>query len=134
VRTSGTIPAIVPTIAPILAEDAAEVVRELRVFLREINRMVDALGGKESVEFEEKLWLQDLLRALKDRLKEAAKRRSENALASAFLIPAVQGIASKLRMSVTSNPIQSDWFSALYTARADLMVHLSRLESRLPKI
>lgn len=40
------------------------------------NEKVDALGGKESVKFGEKLWLQDLLRALKDRLKETAKSRS----------------------------------------------------------
>ena len=106
--------------------------RQLRVFLRDINRMVDALGGKESVELEEKLWLQDLLRALKDRLKAAAKSRSENAIESTFLIPAVRGVASKLRMSVTSNPIHSDWFASLYRARADLMMDPGRLESRFP--
>jgi hypothetical protein len=110
------------------------VVRQLRVFLLDVNEMVDALCGKDSVEFDEKLWLQDLLRALKDRLKEAAKSRSENGLASTFLMPALQEVASKLRMSVNSHPIQSDWFSALYAARANLIVDLTRLEGRFPTI
>jgi hypothetical protein len=132
--TTGSIPILSPTIAPFLETDAVEVVRQLRVFLRDINQMVDALGGKETVELEEKLWLQDLLRALKDRLKEAGKSRSENPLASTFLIPAVRGVASKLRMPVNSHPIQSDWFSAVYSARADLIVDLGRLERRFPTI
>src|SRR5690242_20989523 len=92
-RTTGCIPILGTTIAPFLEVDAIEVVRQLRAFLRDINQMVDALGGKETVELEEKLWLQDLLRALKYRLKVAGKSRSENPLASAFLIPAVRGVA-----------------------------------------
>jgi hypothetical protein len=109
-------------------EDHEAVIRDLRRLHRDINELLDALGGKRSLQSEEKLWLQDLMRGLKGRLLEAAKRRPQSAFQLAYLEPAVRSAASKLRVAVNSHPIDAKWFALLYGMRTDVADCLSGAE------
>jgi len=75
--------------------------------------MLYILDAKTSLSAEEKDRLQELLTALKLKLKAAAKRAPRNSYERFYFDPAVKQAAANLRITTNSHPIASDWYSAL---------------------
>jgi len=92
------------------------------------------LGDKRHLSREDRAHVDDLYRSLKDDLKHAATvgtlRGEKRALTDAeerFYAPAVRGAARALTPAVNSNPITSNWFSALYDAQIEFAHYMPKL-------
>ena|ERR1700674_5784384 len=112
--------------------DAVAVIHELRRFRDDINQILNAIGDKTLISAEETVELQELLKSVKSRLREAAKRSSRNEFESAYFEPAVRNAAANVRIVTNSHPIKSNWRSALLGIRLDITYCLSQLEKQFP--
>jgi hypothetical protein len=113
-------------------KDAVGVIHELRRFSDDVNQILNAISNKTMISAEETVRLQELLKSLKSRLREAAKRSSRNEFESAYFEPAVRNAAAHLRIATNSHPIKSNWLSALLHIRLDITYCLSQLEKQFP--
>lgn len=92
------------------------------------------LEGKRQLPREDRMRVEILYRALKDDLKRSAtvgtvsgEKRGLTETEESFYAPAVRAAALALAPAVNSNPITSDWYSALYNAQIELKYHMPRL-------
>jgi hypothetical protein len=114
-------------------KDAVGVIHELRRFRDDIEEILNAIGDKTLISEEETLRLQELLKSLKSRLREAAAKHGfRNEFESAYFEPAVRNAAAHLRIATNSHPIKSNWLSALLHIRLDITYCLSQLEKQFP--
>lgn len=93
------------------------------------------LGDKRHLSREDRAHIGELYRSLKDDLRQAATvgtvRGEKRALTDAeerFYAPAVRAAALALAPAVNSNPITSNWSSALYDAQIDFAHYMPKLE------
>lgn len=93
------------------------------------------LGDKRHLLREDRSHVEELYRSLKDDLKRAATvgtvRGEKRALTDAeegLYAPAVRAAALALAPAVNSNPIASNWFSALYDAQIEFAHYMPKLE------
>ena len=84
------------------------------------------LGDKKHLSQEDRARVDELYRPLKDDLKRAAKVGTVSGekvpltdAEKCFYAPAVRAAALALSPAGNSNPITSDWFSALYDAQIE---------------
>lgn len=113
-------------------KDAVAVIRELRRFRDDINQILNAISDKTAISAEETVRLQELIKSLKSRLREAAKRGSRNEFESAYFEPAVRNAAAHLRIVTNSHPVKSNWLSNLLGIRLDITHCLAQLEKQFP--
>lgn len=92
------------------------------------------LGDKKHLSQEDRVRVEELYRSLKIDLKRAATVGTVNGekipltdAEKCFYAPAVQAAALALSPAVNSNPISSDWFSALYDAQIEFAHHMPKL-------
>lgn len=92
------------------------------------------LGDKRQLSREDRAHVEELYRSLKDDLKRAATagtvRGEKRALTDAedrFYAPAVRAAALALAPAVNSDPITSNWFSALYDAQIEFAHYMPKL-------
>ncbi|MDB5875372.1 MAG: hypothetical protein JWQ07_4814 [Ramlibacter sp.] len=93
------------------------------------------LGDKRHLSREERAHVEELYRSLKDDLKRAAtagavtgEKRALTDGEERFYAPAVRAAALALAPAVNSNPITSNWFSALYDAQIEFAHYMPKLE------
>ena len=77
----------------------------------------------------------EIYASLKNRLKQDYKRlagkESKQGLThieGAFLLPAVRQASARLRPATNSNPVKTNWHSALYSAKIDVDYFLHQLK------
>lgn len=92
------------------------------------------LGNKRHLSREDRAHVEELYRSLKDELKRCAtagtttgKKRALTDGEERFYAPAVRAAALALAPAVNSNPITSDWFSALYDAKIEFAHYMPKL-------
>ena len=92
------------------------------------------LDGKRQLPREERMRVEILYRTLKDDLKRSAtvgtvsgEKTGLTETEEFFYAPAVRAAALALAPAVNSNPITSDWYSALYNAQIELKYQMPRL-------
>jgi hypothetical protein len=100
---------------------------KLKYFESQCDELMAVLNDRKQFNSDEREHVQSLYRALKDELKAAAKNGTVSGKSDGltdeeryFYKPAVQKAALALRPATNSDPIKSDWFSAVYDARLDL--------------
>lgn len=93
------------------------------------------LGDKRHLSREDRAHVEELYRLLKDDLKRAAatgtvsgEKRVPTEAEKCFYAPAVQAAAGALAPPVNSNPIASNWSSALYDAQIEFAHYMPKLE------
>ena len=93
------------------------------------------LGDKRHLSREDRAHVEELYRSLKDDLKRAAtagtvggKKLALTDAEERFYAPAVRAAALALAPAVNSNPITSNWFSALYDAQIEFAHYMPKLE------
>lgn len=93
------------------------------------------LGDKRHLSREVRAHVEELYRSLKDDLKRAAtagtvsgEKRALTDAEERFYAPAVQAAAGALAPAVNSNPITSNWSSALYDAQIEFAHHMPKVE------
>jgi hypothetical protein len=93
------------------------------------------LGDKRHLPREDRAHVEELYRSLKDDLKRAAtagtvsgEKRALTDAEERFYSPAVRAAALALAPAVNSNPITSNWFSALYDAQIEFAHYTPKLE------
>lgn len=93
------------------------------------------LGDKRHLLQEDRAHVEELYRSLKDDLKRAATvgtvRGEKRALTDAeegLYAPAVRAAALALAPAFNSNPITSNWLSALYDAQIEFAHYMPKLE------
>lgn len=93
------------------------------------------ISGKKHLSREDRAHVEELYRSLKEDLKRAAAigtvRDEKRALTDAekrFYAPAVRSAALALMPAVNSNPITSNWFSALYDAQIEFAHCMPKLD------
>lgn len=108
---------------------------ELASFDARCEAIMILLGDKRHLSREDRAHVEELYRSLKDDLKRAAStgtmRGEKRALTDAeerFYAPAVGAAALALAPAVNSNPITSNWFSALYDAQIECAHCMPKLE------
>lgn len=96
------------------------------------------VGGKKQLSQEVRSNAESLYRSLKDDLKRAAavgtvrgEKRALTVAEECFYAPAVRGAALALAPAVNSNPIASDWYSALYDAQLEFAHYTPKLNESL---
>lgn len=97
--------------------------------------IVALLGDRRHLPREDRGHLEELYRSLKDDLKRAAavgtvsgEKRAPTEAEKYFYGPAVRAAALALAPAVNSNPINSDWSSALYDAQIEFAHYMPKLE------
>lgn len=92
------------------------------------------LGDKKHLSQEDRVRVEELYRSLKDDLKRAATVGTVSGekipltdAEKCFYAPAVRAAALALSPAVNSNPITSDWFSALYDAQIEFAHYMPKL-------
>jgi len=108
---------------------------ELVSFNARCEALMTLLGGRKHLSQEDRAHIEGLYRSLKDDLKRAAAvgtvRGEKRALAETeerFYAPAVRAAALALAPAVNSNPITSNWFSALYDAQIEFAHYMPKLK------
>jgi two-component sensor histidine kinase len=93
------------------------------------------LGDKRHLSREDRTNVEELYRSLKDDLKRAAtvgtvsgEKRALTDAEERFYAPAARAAALALAPAVNSNPITSNWFSALYDAQIEFAHYMPKLE------
>lgn len=93
------------------------------------------LGEKRHLSQEDRAHVEELYRSLKDDLKRAAaagtvsgKKRAPTDAEERFYWPAVRAAALALAPAVNSNPIVSNWSSALYDAQIEFAHYMPKHE------
>lgn len=119
---------------------AQDVIHALRTYKNRITEIMDLIGEKSTVSTAEKAHLQELLAALKQDIKTAAKQgtisktqRQQSQIESAYFEPAVRSAAANFTVATNSHPIASDWLSCLYGLEMDIGTLLDQLERQYPE-
>jgi hypothetical protein len=93
------------------------------------------LGDKRHLPREDRAHVEELYRSLKDDLKRAGtvgtlsgEKRALTDAEERVYAPAVRAAALALAPAVNSNPITSNWFSALYDAQIEFAHYTPKLE------
>lgn len=91
------------------------------------------LGDKRHLSRDERSHVEELYRTLKDDLKKTAttgtvsgQKKPLTDAEERFYAPAVRAASLALAPAVNSNPIASNWFSALYDAQIEFGHYLPR--------
>jgi hypothetical protein len=99
--------------------------------------LMTLLSDKRRLSPEDRAHFEELYRSLKDDLKRAAmvgtasgEKRALTDAEERFYAPAVRAAAMALVPAVNSNPITSNWFSALYDAQIELAHYMPKLEDK----
>lgn len=97
--------------------------------------IMSLLGDKKHLLREDRAHVEELYRSLKDDLKRAAalgtvrgEKRPLTDAEEGLYAPAVRAAALALAPPVNSNPITSDWYSALYDAHIEFAHYMPKLE------
>lgn len=97
--------------------------------------IMSLLGDKKHLLREDRAHVEELYRSLKDDLKRAAalgtvrgEKRPLTDAEEGLYAPAVRAAALALAPPVNSNPITSDWYSALYGAQIEFAHYMPKLE------
>lgn len=93
------------------------------------------LGDKRHLSREERAHVEELYRSVKDDLKRAAmagtgrgEKRTLTDAEERFYAPAVRAAVLALAPAVNSNPMTSNWFSALYDAQIEFAHYTPKLK------
>lgn len=120
-------------------QEAIPVIMALREFEKDINELMDFLGDKKTISINEKTECQLKLKALKEKLKNAAKtgtvdgaKKPLSHYESAYFQPAVRSASANCNVATNSHPINSNWFSCLYDMDIDITHLLHQLTEQYP--
>jgi len=109
--------------------------RKLAGFDAQCDAIMAVLGEKRYLSREDRAHAEELYRLLKDDLKRAAaagtvsgEKRALTDVEKRIYAPAVDAAARALAPPVNSNPIASNWSSALYDAQIEFAHYMPKLE------
>lgn len=112
-----------------------DVIRRLRTYRDDIQAAIDLIGNKRTLTPAERDEIRGRFSSLKERLRAdrdaGATVRGEaelNETERRYFQPAVMRAAVSLSAAVNTNPLTSDWFGQLYSARMDINQFLLQLE------
>ena len=103
-------------------------------FHKRADELFDRLGDKKSLSLAEREEITLAYAKLKTDLKDAARRgtvgrgAAQNQAEQLYFEPAVRAAALALRPSTNSNPIASNWASALYDVCLELSYAVNQIE------
>ncbi len=120
------------------AREQQSISDKLASFDARCEAIMTLLGDKRRLSPEDRAHVEELYRSLKDDLKRAAmvgtvsgEKRALTDAEERFYAPAVRAAALALMPAVNSNPITSNWFSALYDAQIEFAHYKPKREGEV---
>lgn len=114
-----------------------DVIRRLREYRDEIERLMNMLGNKQRLTADERAEMQSGYRALKEKIRAEYHQGSTvrgaaelNETERHFFLPAISRAAGHIDSPTNTNPLKQEWLSGLYQARGDIEQFLNPLEQQ----
>ena len=115
--------------------EAVKVILALRSFDVRLAEIMDEIKDRSSMSSGQKEYCQNLLKGLKQDIKDAAKRvtidggrEPPTEYEQAYYVPALRSASANFMITTNSHPIKSNWIGCLYGLRMDIDHPLFQLE------